>query len=179
MHERGRMRFVGGLRTGSAWRLVALSALAAQLVTGCASESREELLRAFALELPACPTEVTSFSGTTSWPDTKLAMSLTVSKDCAEQYLKDHGVDMAKPIHWPASGPSIQGSVTLSPTDPPFQDKAMKQFDLTLDPSKRYDMFRGFTTPKEAEFLVLLVPEGARTAVYMESGATGKVKRNG
>lgn len=179
MHERGRTRLTGGLRAGSAWRLVALSALAAPLVTGCAGESREEVLKAFELDLPACPTEVTTFSGTTSWPDTKLVMSFTVPKDCAEQYLTDHGVDLAKPIPWPAAAANTQGSVTISPTDPPFQDEAMKQFDLKLDPSKKYEVFRGFTTPKEAEFRVLLVPQGARTAVYMESGATGKVKRGG
>ncbi|MFI8100572.1 hypothetical protein [Streptomyces sp. NPDC086023] len=176
MQNKARTRSGAGRRPGALRGLLAAAVLAAPLVTGCAAESREDLLKAFALDLPACQTEILTFSGTTSWPDTRLATSFTVPKDCVDGYLKAHGVDLTNPVQWPALAPSRIGDRIIPPTEPPFEDETMEQFGLELDPSAKYDMFLGFTTPKKAEFLVLLVPQGDRTAVYLESGATGDVK---
>ncbi|MER7518009.1 hypothetical protein [Streptomyces sp. NPDC126499] len=147
--------------------------------TACAQDSQEEVLEGFGLELPACEIEDQTFSGTTSWPNSYLRMSFTAPKDCVERYLRDHDVDMASPQHWPAAGTDRIGSTTFSPTDPPFPDKAMKQFSLQLDPQKRYNIYTDFRSSRDAEFQVLLVPRGERTEVYMDMTSAGRAKGSG
>lgn len=166
-------------RSGSAWLLIALSALSLPLVTGCAEESRQEVMQAFQLDLPPCQTEKETFSGQTSWPGPSLVLSFKAPKDCVNQYLKDHEADVTNPIQWPGSAESTMGDVKLSPTRPPFEDASMKQFHLELDPGKKYEIFTGFRTPKEAEFRVLLVPDGDDVTAYMESTTTGDVGKKG
>lgn len=164
-------------RSRSAWALVVASTLSAPFVTGCAEESREQVLKAFRLELPPCETRDMTFSGQSSAPGINLAMSFTAPESCVKQYLTDHQVDLERPVYWPASGESKVGGTPISPTKPPFGADSMKQFKLELDPSKKYEVYRGFTTPKKAEFKVLLVPQGEQISVYMECVITGEVSR--
>ncbi|MFE6846758.1 hypothetical protein [Streptomyces sp. NPDC057686] len=179
MQKRDRTMFISGWRSRSAWYLVALCALSAPLVTGCAAESREDVLKAFDLELPTCQTENVTFSGQTSWPGTNLKMSFTAAKSCVEQYLTDHQVDLSNPIYWPAAAENRIGDNTFSPTRPPFEADAMEQFKLKLDPSKRYEMYIDFRTPKKAQFSVLLVPQGDQVSVFMASDLTGDIGKRG
>ncbi|MEW2249870.1 hypothetical protein AB0907_21310 [Streptomyces sp. NPDC006975] len=147
--------------------------------TGCAHDSQGEVLQGFGLDMPACETERQTFSGTTSWPDSHLTMSFVAPKDCVERYLKDHGVDMASPQHWPAPGTDRIGTTTFSPTEPPFENDAMKQFDLQLDPGKQYDIYTDFRSSREARFDVLLIPRGEKTEVYMDMTSAGHAKGSG
>ncbi|MFJ3235944.1 hypothetical protein [Streptomyces sp. NPDC086787] len=132
-------------------------------------------MTAFRLDLPPCQTENVTSSGDTSSMEARLALSFTAPKNCVTQYLKDHQVDVTNPVQWPRPAPSIMDGVALSPTRPPFTEGVMKQFHLTLDPHKKYATYHDFRTPKEAEFRVLLVPQGQKTAVYMESLVAGNV----
>ncbi|MEW2371452.1 hypothetical protein AB0940_19130 [Streptomyces sp. NPDC006656] len=158
--------------------LVTFWTLFAVLVTGCAAEGRKEALQGFQLELPPCQTENLTFSGQTSAPGVKLAMSFTAPTTCVEQYLKDHHVDLTTPIYWPASAWDTAGGERISPTAPPFKPETMKQFKLKLDPNKRYKRYIGFRTPKDAEFSVLLDPDGDQTSLYMESRLPGRVGKS-
>ncbi|MFF3430450.1 hypothetical protein [Streptomyces sp. NPDC002602] len=147
-------------------------------VAGCGAEDRDDVLKGFQLELPPCPTENLTFSGQTSAPGIDLAMSFTASTSCVEQYLKDHHVDLSRPLYWPASGWDSVGGRKIPPTEPPFGPEHMKQFKLNLDASKKYKKYIGFRTPKDAEFRVLLDPEGSKTSLYMESRLPGRVGKS-
>ncbi|MEV6572890.1 hypothetical protein [Streptomyces sp. NPDC051577] len=177
MREPGNLGSALGGRSGAARSVVAFCALSAVLVTGCGAEGRDEVLKGFQLELPPCQTENQTFSGQTSAPGIKLAMSFTASTSCVEQYLKDHQVDLSRPLYWPASGWDSVGGEKISPTEPPFRPESMKQFKLHLDAGKKYKKYIGFRTPKDAEFTVLLDPEGENTSLYMESRLPGRVGR--
>ncbi|MGW4162830.1 hypothetical protein [Streptomyces sp. NPDC004788] len=167
-----------GCRPAKFWAALALSVLSMPVLAGCAGQSQEEVLREFALELPQCSTEDMTFSGSTDSSDIHLAMSFAVSRPCAEQYLKTHGVDLDVRLAWPG-GEVKDGNVAIRPTDPPFSADAMEQFKLSLDPKKTYDVYLGFRTPKEAEFKVLLVPSKDKVGLYMEATSLGCVRGSG
>ncbi|MER5807798.1 hypothetical protein ABT143_06310 [Streptomyces sp. NPDC002033] len=175
MRELDGLRPSSGGRSGPTKVFVMFCAFFAVIVTGCATEAREDVLKGFQLELPPCPTENLTFSGQTSAPGIKLAMSFTAPTTCVEQYLKDHHVDLTNPLYWPTSAWDNIGGASISPTAPPFRPGSMKQFKLALDPNKRYKRYIGFRTPKEAEFSVLLDREGEQTSLYMESRLPGRV----
>lgn len=158
---------------------LAVSACVVVAVVVSARDSQDDVLAGFGLEMPPCETEDQTFSGTTSYPNSYLRMSFTAPRDCVERYLRDHDVEMATPLHWPAAGTDRVGSKTFSPTDPPFSDDAMKQFGLKLDPKKKYDYYIDFRTARDAEFTVFLVPRGERTEVYMDVFSPGRAKGSG
>ncbi|MER5886889.1 hypothetical protein ABT160_23960 [Streptomyces sp. NPDC001941] len=161
-------------RSSRTWILV-LSVGALLLgLAGC-SQSSGDVLEKFRLEFPDCSYSDRTFSGTTDWPRPHVAMSFTTDRECADQYLKNHGVDLEDPSHWPTPGSGTVGGPTLPPDYPPFESDAMDQFKLKLDPKRQYDLYH-FKTGAQAEFKVLLDPEGDRTGVYMESVAYGKVR---
>ncbi|MFJ3904306.1 hypothetical protein [Streptomyces sp. NPDC090025] len=171
-HQRSGLRTRGVLFGG-------LSALLVPLLAGCVSQSRDEVLKEFVLELPACPTEAETFSGSTDVADWHLDMSFTVPRACADTYLKDHGVDLDTHLTWPASGTTVIDGVTIPPDTPPFTDGAMKRFGLSLDPKKKYALYRTFRTPKDARFRVLVVPAGDKVGLYMEVVGPGFVRGSG
>ncbi|WP_329448727.1 hypothetical protein OG906_37185 (plasmid) [Streptomyces sp. NBC_01426] len=177
MRESGNLRSAFGGRSGTARFVVVFSTLSVVFVTGCGAEDRDDVLKGFQLELPPCQTEDLTFSGQTSAPGIKMAMSFTASTSCVEQYLKDHQVDLSNPLYWPASGWDSVGGEKISPTEPPFKPESMKQFKLNLDAGKKYKKYIGFRTPKDAEFTVLLDPEEGNTSLYMESRLPGRVGR--
>ncbi|MGI5451001.1 hypothetical protein ACQEVM_35555 [Streptomyces sp. CA-243310] len=179
MRKSGNLRSAVDRRSRTAMFAVASCVLSIAFVGGCGAEDRDDVLKGFELELPTCPTENLTFSGQTSAPGIQLAMSFTASTSCVETYLKGHGVDLSRPLYWPASGWDVIGDHTFPPTEPPFEPEHMKQFKLDLDASKKYKMYIGFRTPKDAEFRVLLDPEGGNTSLYMESRSAGRVRMGG
>ncbi|MFE6100529.1 hypothetical protein ACFVQ4_11250 [Streptomyces laurentii] len=145
------------------------------LVSGCGA-SQEEVLKAFALELPDCEITDQTFSGTTGWLTSDLTMSFTASDDCVDRYLKDHDVDLADALNWPYPGTGTIGGKPVSPTDPPFRQDAMKKFDLKLNPKRTYPTYNSFRTPVNALFDVVLVShDNGTTTVYMDVRDVGSV----
>lgn len=127
-------------------------------------------MKSFQVELPPCDVEKVGFWGDSARSDQRLALSFTAPKVCIDQFLKNYGVKVEDPKHWPfgAWANSVDGR-KVSPTEPPFAEKEIKQFDWNLDPGRQYNFYRDFHTPSGADFDVLVDPRDTKQTVYMRS----------
>ncbi|MFG3280440.1 hypothetical protein [Streptomyces sp. NPDC048111] len=156
-------------RMGLVWAFTALAVLSS---ASCAA-SREDLLKIFDLDLPGCRTTDMWYKGDAGWPSQHMSLRFTAPKACVDQYLSDHGVSRDHPLHWPTGESGTFEGRQVTPTDPPFAPGRMKDFGLTLNPEKRYDLYNDFTTPTGAVFLVLVDPQGEQSTIYLDSVSLG------
>ncbi|MEV6957132.1 hypothetical protein [Streptomyces sp. NPDC051183] len=141
-------------------------ATAGVLLSGCGA-SRQEVLDAFGLELPACETEDLRFSGSKMFGP-EMTLSFTAPKACADQYLTDHGVDLAISTQWPY-GETIVDGKKRTPAKTPFPADTMDELGLKVEPGRSYPMYTDFTTPKKPTFDLLVDERGDRVSVYLVS----------
>lgn len=162
-----KLRTPGSRRSASAASVALL--VAAPLLAGCATHSRQEVLDAVHLEMPDCPAEMHSYAADEAWwPPGWVEMSYTVPKSCMDAYLAARGVDpAANPVNtWPRNGTTIMGDQVIKPTDPPFAPNTMRRFKLRLDASRTYPK-HSFETPYGSRFTVLLDEQGDTTTAYL------------
>ncbi|MFD9571589.1 hypothetical protein ACFWBI_17260 [Streptomyces sp. NPDC059982] len=157
---------------GVARRSVGIAAGMAALVllSGCSlwERSREDLLNDFGLRLPECGVEDVGSTGARDFGESDMRLHFVAPTPCAEQYLKDHGVDFALASTWPTSPVTVEGK-TFPSAPPPFEKAVLRDLDLKLDSSKTYKLSTRFATEKGGGFDVLWENRGEKTAVYLVS----------
>ncbi|MER5809633.1 hypothetical protein ABT143_15790 [Streptomyces sp. NPDC002033] len=149
---------------------IAAGMAALVLLSGCSlwERSREDLLNDFGLRLPECEVEDVGSTGSRNWGESEMRMHFLVPTPCAEQYLKDHGVDLSTVLTWPTQPVTFEGK-TYPGNPPPFDERVLKDLNLRLDPSRTYALSPDFATGNGSHFQVLWDSRGEKTAVYLVS----------